>query len=251
MRGIALFTGILLAFAVSAAERILDFHSDIRIATNGDLTVTERIAVEAEGGFIHTGIRRDFAPALPGAGSISVRRVTRNGAPEAYAVESHAGGVRIRTGRADAPLEHGRHVYEIAYRSSRQVGFLDTHDELRWSVTGHGWSLALERISAEVQLPARVPARELKPEARTGLQDARGGDYRSLVRDGAAAFRSTRAFRPGEGLTIVVAFPKGVVAPPSAGQRARWFVADNAWALAGIGVLLLAVSLSFYAWARR
>jgi hypothetical protein len=38
----------------------------------------------------------------------------------------------------------------------------------------------------------------------------------------------------------VVTFPKGVVAPPSAGQRAGWFFDDNAWELAA-GAALLAL----------
>lgn len=241
-------------FCASAAhgeERVLEFHSDIRIAADGQLTVTERILLVAEGNAIQRGILRDFPTVYRDEGRkitvpFAVRRVLRNGLPEPYAVERTANGVRIRIGRADVLLERGRHVYEISYRTARQVGFFEKHDELYWNVNGNGWTLGFDRISAEVQLPARVPARELKLEAWTGLQGARGRNYVTFARDGAAAFRSTRAFWPREGMTIVVAFPKGIVAPPSAGQRARWFVADHAGVLAGLGGL--ALLLAFLAW---
>src|SRR5439155_26236312 len=45
-----------LAFPVCAAERILDFHSSIRIDRNGALTITERIEVQAEGSQLRRGI---------------------------------------------------------------------------------------------------------------------------------------------------------------------------------------------------
>ncbi len=199
------------AMPAEAAERVLDFHSDLRVALNGDLSVTERITVEVSGGgVIHGGIRRDLA-----ATGVAVRSVIRNGAPEPYALERLAGGLRLRTGRTDAPLPDGRHVFEIAYTAARQVRFDGARDELHWDVTGNSWPLALERVSAELQLPGRVPARDIRPAANTGIRDARGNDYVSLVRDGAAAFRATRALRPGEGMAIVVTFPKGVVAAPS------------------------------------
>src|SRR5688572_8104996 len=53
---------LLLALSIHshAAERVLDFHSDIRIAHNGVLTVTEIITVQAEGRQIRRGILRDF-----------------------------------------------------------------------------------------------------------------------------------------------------------------------------------------------
>jgi len=47
-----------------AVERILDFISDVRVERNGDLTVTETFAVQAEGQEIRRGIYRDFLPRL-------------------------------------------------------------------------------------------------------------------------------------------------------------------------------------------
>ena len=50
----------LLAAPAAAAEKVVDFHSTIRIGADGVLTVLERIVVEAEGRDMQHGIRRDF-----------------------------------------------------------------------------------------------------------------------------------------------------------------------------------------------
>jgi hypothetical protein len=177
-----LLVGLVCALPAQAGARVLDFHSDIRVARSGELTVTERITLEVQANT--DGLLRD----LPA--SVNVIDVIRNGHPESYAFE----GARLRIG--GAPLSPGRHLYQIAYRSAGRIRFLDGHDELRWQVNDRGFGI--ERLTAEVTLPAAVPAREIKAEGA-------GRDYQSFVRDGRAAFRSK------EGMTIVVRFPKGVV----------------------------------------
>ena len=60
MRRIAAFLLLFVAFASSADERILEFHSDIRILQDGWIEVSETIRVRAEGNRIRRGIYRDF-----------------------------------------------------------------------------------------------------------------------------------------------------------------------------------------------
>jgi uncharacterized membrane protein YgcG len=245
---------LLAAFSASAKERVLEFHSDIAIGAGGELAVRERIAVQVEGREIQRGILRDFPTryanylGLRVSVPFFVQGVTRNGRPEPYRVEALANGERIRIGNPQVLLPRGRHVYEITYRTSRQVGFFGEHDELYWNVNGNGWAFAFDHISAEVTLPGRVAAADLKLEGYTGAQGARGRDYASEAHDGAAAFRATRDLAPREGLTIVVGFPKGVVSPPSWGERARWLAADNQPLLAGLGGLALLTALLWGVW---
>jgi hypothetical protein len=131
-------------------------------------------------------------------------------------------------------LPRGRHVYEITYRTSRQLGFFKAHDELYWNVNGNGWTFAMDHISADVKLPAAVPASQLKLEAYTGPQGAQGRDYEAQARDGGASFQTTRALGPRQGLTIVLMFPKGVVHEPSFLERTRWWLGDNHGVVAGV-----------------
>jgi hypothetical protein len=189
MRKLALCLGMM--FSMQGQARIVDFHSDIRIARNGELSVTERITLEVDDRQPHSVLRRELrAP-------IEVADVIRNGHPEPWLLEPDGDGARLRIGKPGAALEHGRHTYQIAYRSRGQVRFLDGHDELRWRLG------PAERITAEVILPSSVPAREIRVEA--------GKDAQSFVRNGRAAFRAMRAIAPHEEVMVVVRFPKDIV----------------------------------------
>ncbi|MGQ0544879.1 MAG: DUF2207 domain-containing protein [Betaproteobacteria bacterium] len=238
----------------SAEERVVDFQQAIRIARSGELTVTERIEVMVEGREIRRGILRDFPTGYRDARGIrtsvpfDVLAVTRDGAPENWALEELANGKRIRIGSANVMLPRGVHVYEIMYRTSRQLGFFQEHDELYWNVNGTGWTFAFERIGAEVHLPAPVPAGQIRLEGYTGPQGARGRDYEAAAREGGAGFRTTRRLGPHQGLTIVVGFPKGVVAPPGATQRARWWIADNAGVIIAVGGAALLFLFLYWRW---
>jgi hypothetical protein len=245
---------LLLTGDCKAAERVLDFHSDIRIATDGTLTVTEMIAVQVEGREIRRGILRDFPTDYRDARGARVTvpfevvSVRRDDAPEPYRLERMSNGVRVRIGNPDVLLAAGRHAYEIRYRTARQIGFFRDADELYWNVNGNGWTFAFDHISAEVRLPQNVPAASLKAEAFTGPVGAQGRDYEAFVQDGAAAWRSTRGFAPREGMTIVLQFPKGIVARPTPLQRLTWFFAANKGVLAGLGGAVLLLLFLYWRW---
>ncbi len=251
------FAWLVLLFAAATAfaqERIVDFASGIVIHADGALTVTETIAVQAEGQSIRRGILRDFPTEYRDRAGNKVRvpfdvvDVRRNGTAENFATESLDNGVRIRIGHKEVMLPRGRHVYTITYRTARQLGFFDTHDELYWNVTGNGWTFAIDRARARVTLPRAVPAAQLKAEGYTGPQGARGTAYTAQVFDGGGEFETTRRLGPREGLTIVLSFPKGVVSAPSALARTRWFLRDNVGAGVALGGLLLVCGFLYRRW---
>src|SRR6185436_9597213 len=175
--------------------------------------------------------------------------VLRNGRPEPYTVERMAHGTRVRTGEPGRAIERGKQVYQIVYRTAREIAFLDERDELYWEV-GRGLDAAVERLSAEVSFERPVPAAGLKVEARTGRPGDQGQDYHAFVREGSAAFRATKPLAPGEGMAIVVAFPKGVVAQPSLLERGAWHAATNHGIPVGVGVLALMLAFFFVCWRR-
>jgi len=250
-----LLLALLFAAAPAAAqERVLHFHSDIRVEADGGLTVTERIEVQVEGLEIKRGILRDFPTDYRDRTGARVRvpfqviAVSRNGATETWSVGEMANGVRIRIGNAAVMLPRGKHVYEITYRTSRQLGFFKEHDELYWNVNGNGWSFAMDRIAADVRLPAEVPAAQIRVEAYTGEQGARGRDYRAEARAGGASFATTRQLGRNQGLTIVVMFPKGIVREPTSLERALWWIGDNKAVLPGAAGLVVLLLFLWWRW---
>lgn len=220
MRTLAVCLGMM--FSMQAQARVVDFHSDIRIARNGELSVTERITLEVDDRQPHSVLRRELrAPAV-------VADVIRNGHPEPWLLEPDGDGARLRIGKPGAALPHGRHTYQIAYRSQHQVRFLDAHDELHWRLG------PAERITAEIVLPSSVPRREIRTDA--------GKDAQSFVRDGRAAFRAMRAIAPHEQVMVVVRFPKNVVSQPKTDYRGLLVVLALLGSAAGVLLRLKTLS---------
>ncbi len=249
---LAFLVALLASGPAGAVERILRFVSDVQVARNGDLEVTETIRVQAEGNVIRRGILRDFPTTYerPEGGRVvvgfSVEQVTRDGASENWTTEALNNGVRVRIGRAEVTLPTGPHEYVIRYRTTRQIGFFADRDELYWNATGTGWTFAIDSAEVRITLPQSVPIQQAA--FYTGPQGARGKDAMIVQQgDGHIVVRTTRPLPAGNGLTVGVAWAKGVVDPPTAGQQSGWWLNDNLpGVVAGAG---LAAMLAFYGFA--
>ena len=260
MRGVraillaALLSGLAAGMA-QAAERILDYHSEIQVHADATMTVSETITVQAEGDRIRRGIFRDFPTDYQDRFGnryrvgFEVLEVRRNGRPEPWHTERRSNGIRVYAGSADRMVEPGRHEYLVRYRTNRQLGFFDDHDELYWNVTGTGWDFPIEAARAVVRLPDTVPAGEIGAMAFTGPQGSRERAYQAEVQGQVARIAASRPLGPHEGLTVVVGWPKGHVSEPSRSQRLGWLLRDNRGLLvSGLGLLLV---LGYLGWAWR
>ena len=148
-------------------ERILSFHSDIRVERNGALQVTETIRVRALGREVKRGIYRDI-PRLRTTrfgktrNPLQVLAVTRDGKTEHYQTENIGrGGIRIRIGRRSVILKPGIYTYEITYRTERQLYHEEGRDALYWNVNGTEWQFPTDEVTATVTLPAGIKGTEI------------------------------------------------------------------------------------------
>jgi hypothetical protein len=257
MRSILLAAVLLLPACALAQERIVEFAAEIVVAPSGEMTVTERITVDARGRNIQRGIYRDFPTryrdhrgrrvTVP----MEVMNVTRNGQPEPWRQESIMGGTRIYFGSADRMLPHGQHSYELTYTTTRQIGFFDDFDELYWNVTGNDWAFQIDSASAEIEIPTGATIGDLRLEAYTGVAGAQGRNYRASPLSGQRVrFETTHPLGQREGLTVVVGFPKGLVREPTAAERRAWMLEDNRSAVYGLVGLLLTLGWYLFAWMR-
>jgi len=239
-----------------ADERILSYHGDVEIAADAVITVTETIRVRAEGNQIRRGIYREFPTRYvdPAGNAYSVAfdvvAVAREGYSEPWHVEERPNGVRVYIGGRDQLLAAGEHEYTLTYRTDRQIGYFESHDELYWNVTGNDWAFPIDQASARVRLPVLVPADQLAVEGYTGRYGSTGQDYRSETETGGARITASRGLEPGEGLTLVLSWPKGVVFEPGELDRARYFLEDNVGVLLAFATLLLVCVYLFVAWQR-
>src|ERR1700691_1415333 len=101
------------------AERILDFHSDVRVREDATLQVVETIRVVSAGNQIRHGVYRDFPThytdrlGIRYVVGLDVSAATRDGLPEEFRVEDRANGKRIYLARPDFLGPQGEHVYTL------------------------------------------------------------------------------------------------------------------------------------------
>lgn len=250
---------LLLAFPLhgraSPQERILSYDSTVTVNADGSMDVEERIRVRAEGDAIRRGIYRDFPTRYKDRHGnrvvvdFTVRDVLRDGRPEPWFTERHNNGVRLNTGNDDFLPVPADYTWTLRYRTDRQLGFFQDHDELYWNAIGTGWAFPIEAGSVEVRLPQSVPAGDLRAECYTGAQGESGqACSASITAPGRAQWRLTRALPPQHGLTIVLSFPRGVVPAPTAAQRAGWLLKDNRGVLVALFALLAMCTYMLRRW---
>ena len=221
------------AFA-AADERILSFDSDIVVRQDGSIEVTETIRVRAEGQQIRRGIYRDFPTDYEDrlGNDYDVRfkplAVLRNDRVESFNAQKMDNGVRTYFGSADRLIDMGEHTYTFRYEVNRILGFFDDKDELYWNVTGSGWSFPIDRASATVSFQFDVVPDDIELYAYTGPQGGTEQNYLATIDyQGRPAFQTSRGLGVYQGLTISVAWPKGLVEEPGAVQKITWLLTDN------------------------
>jgi len=163
--------------------------------------------------------------------------------------EAISNGVRIRIGDADKLLDHGDHRYVIRYRTTRQVGRFADYDELYWNVTGNGWAFPIDVAETRIRLPSAVKFGQRSVYTGPQGSTARAAEV-TAERPGEIQFRTTSPLGANEGLTVAVAWPKGVVAEADEGTRARWWLADYGPLIAGALALLGLAGFYYVAWQR-
>ncbi|HSC44698.1 MAG TPA: DUF2207 domain-containing protein, partial [Candidatus Acidoferrum sp.] len=137
----------------------------------------------------------------------------------------------------------------ISYSTNRQLGFFSDHDEMYWNVTGNGWMFTVDHASATVTLPGNISGSEVGLDGFTGPMHSFD---RNLVHerqpDGQYSFQTTEPLRPHEGLSIVLTWPKGLIAPPTRDQQLNYFFTDNRNALIILLGLLILVLYYLLVW---
>ena len=252
---LALLFALLLALPAAAREEIRSYDSDISLARDGVVTVVETIVVNAEGNEIRRGIYRDIPVVMLASDGGKVRpdldvlAVTRDGRDEQYRVERMGNFERIWIGNPDVLLDYGQHSYTITYTMTRMARSFEDHDELYWNVTGNYWIFPILSAEAQVTLPNGAVITQL-----AGYTGAAGSTEQAVaskrLADGTALFRATRQLGAGEGLTVAVAFNKGVIDYPTGMAALLQSIGDLRDTIVPVLAALLALAYNAFAWFR-
>lgn len=238
-----------------AQERILRFVSDVDLQSDGSAEVAETIRVLVQGQDIRRGILRDVTNVLDGSAGArvvneyEVHSVTRNGQPEPFTVENSSRQFHIRIGDSASLLQPGEHEYVIRYRLTRIARAFDDHDEIYWNATGNDWQFRIDQAVARIKLPEG--ARIEDAISFTGTVGSTGSNaIAQRQSDRVQEFTTTVPLDPGEGLTVAVAFNKGVVVFPEGGASVMQALMDRIGLIVGTILSLISILFNIVAWVR-
>ncbi len=212
--------------------RLTSFDVELAVEANAELAVTERLVVdfsEARHGIYRTIPIRYTDPRgyLYSLGFRLVDVVDDSGVAHTTEVSREGRYVKIRIGDPDRTVM-GRVVYILRYRVRDAVAHFAEHDELFWNATGNEWQAVIDAASARVQLPGPVVRDSLEAVAYTGGFGSREQDAIVEYPEGSVlTYRASQALAPLEGLTVVAAWPHGLVSFPGPVARTWRFLAEN------------------------
>lgn len=199
-------------------ERITLFKSDIQVAENADVTVTETIEVYATGDEIKRGLFR----ALPmirntKQGQIKIKyllvSIKKDGVEEKYHTETKNKVFNIYIGNKDIILDPGLYTYEIVYKTQDQIVHFKGFDELYWNVNGTDWAFPIENIQAKITLPNGASI--LQNSCYTGVIGSTAQNCVSTKLGDTVMEFSADDLKEKENLTVAVGFKAGVLKEPS------------------------------------
>lgn len=234
-------------------EVILEYLSDIEVLVDGTLRVKETISVNSLQNEIQRGIFRTFPVIYRDKYNnrvqvgFEVETVLKDGEPEPYEVLTEGDFRVIRIGNPDVLLAKGNYTYTIEYTTNRQIGFFEEFDELYWNVIGDSWAFPILKATARIKLP---PGAEIiQSAAYSGPLGSTGCDC-EITEDGdeTLVVKLNGSLQPREALTVAVAWPKGIVEPPTAMDERKQFFGDNQGILIALLGVILALGYYLFAW---
>lgn len=209
------------ASAQTLAERITGYHAWIAIQRDGSILVTERITYDFGSDWRH-GIFQVIPVRFRYNGSydriypVVVRSVQSRDAPDQYTVEDNGSSVSIRIGDPNQTIT-GEHTYALTYLVRGSLNAFAGHDELYWNAIGNQWDVPIDQATVWVNAPVTVT----RAACFSGPLGSTGSCQQAHITQGIAHF-SQAGLGPREGLTVVVAIPKGAIASPGPVLQERW-----------------------------
>jgi len=240
----------------SNLEKINNFSTIIKINADASLDISEKIDYDFGTNSKH-GIFRDIPILYQARGGNFNLRISDIGVKDENGYvypfsESFAGNdISIKIGDANK-LVSGKKTYIINYKIRRAINYFDFYDELYWNVTGNGWPVTIDNSEATVILPTGVAEEQMQKKC---FADNLGENHlclndKYILKDNlvqSVVFTQNFPLAPGQGLTIVTGFPKGIVSTPSVIESYSEILKDN-WIIV---LPIITFFVMYYLWYTR
>ncbi len=252
--------------SADAGESIPSYQARVDVRSDGSIHVRETIRYTFAG-TDHHGIFRDlrtqfaYDPQQTGSNKVRVYPVedVKASSPDAPAdvkVDEQGSITHIQIGSPDTTVS-GTKTYVLDYTVRGAFNRITTestsggttvppHDELYWNITGDEWPVPIQSASVTVNAPAA-------PIAVQCFRGVRGSTDTCPAKGGTASTFSTKDLQPGQGMSILLAYPTGTVqdATPIIQDAPKTGLAqltDINPAFAGGGVALFALIAGGMGW---
>lgn len=233
-----------------AKERhLLKFYSEIDVMADSSVDVTENITFQFVGG-PWQGIYRSIPVEYAGPRGLNyslfvdIKRVSdESGNKLKFETSRERQYLKLKIFVPNA--DNSTRTISIEYIVSDALRFFDDHDEFYWNVTGDEWPIPIEEAGAHIVLPDGTTG--IRANVFTGAYRTSGRNASAEIAGTGVDVRTTSPLGIHEGLTVAVAFDKGVVREPSA--LSRFFLSFRSnWPL---GVPVAVFVFMFWLWWTR
>jgi hypothetical protein len=130
--------------------------------------------------------------------------------------------------------------FNIDYKVSRIINYLDDNDQLVYLATGYQWPVSIERARAIISLPFSVGQDKLSADCHISQAGQLIDNCQvSSVRSDSVGFDSLSTIAPGQGMLISFSWPKNVLSSPDIFKQFWWLLRDNPFVLFPFVCLLL------------
>jgi uncharacterized membrane protein len=232
-------------------EYVADFQADVTINSDSTVSVRETITYNFSDNQ-RQGIYRVIPYRYFTAGGrftvdLNVTGVTdQEGNALVYEVSRNGGNLSVKIGEADQYVS-GLQIYVLSYDLRRVINFFDDHDEFYWNVTGNDWEVPIDRSGIVVHLPAGTRAADISADCFTGKYGEQNKDCQiTNISNSQVGYSGFNTLTSGEGLTVVLGWPKGILSPPGFFRQLGWLIRDNPLIFLPLLTLLVMLLLWYY-----
>ncbi len=253
--GVLVFIIFFSPTVILAQETIKNFDVKIVAHQNGDMTITETIDYNFGTDSKH-GIFR-YIPTYTKVGhlyrvsDLQITDVKRDGRSEKHQDSYAADQVEVKIGDPDRTIR-GEHNYVVSYVVKNGIASnYDDHDEIYWNITGNGWNVPIEKITATISNDFNIAPTQTK--CFTGLAGSTQSQCLSEIQGNSSQTKNTTPLESQEGLTVVTAFPVGTFpksqlqeSPPLLGKDLLTFLGIYALIWIILNIVVFAIVLRWY-----
>ena len=207
------------------------FNSDVTL--NQDASTSIKESIDYHFTFARHGIYREIPINYKAAGSFTRPTLLKlndlyyyqKGFPsskyDTYEREYSNGYATFKIGDGDTTIT-GDYTYVLDYKLTYAINYFDDHDELYINITGTGWDVPINTVLANITVPGKITNKL----CYTGVTESTASNCTFTELGENKVTVKADSLNVYEGLTVVLAMPKGTVADTTSQQRVQTIIAN-------------------------